>query len=101
MSSELLKEFVRASDADNGFIDQCWDEAVALVNAYAGGYDVPTPVLNRAYIECGSELFHRRSAPMGVSQFASADGTAVRVARDPLLGVYPLIRPYVGLGGIG
>jgi len=48
-----------------------------------------------------SELFHRRSAPMGVSQFASADGSAVRVARDPLLGVYPLIRPYVGLGGIG
>jgi len=101
MSSELLKEFVRASDADNGFIDQCWDEAVALVTVYVGSADVPTAVLNRAYIECGSELFHRRSAPMGVSQFASMDGQAVRVARDPLLGVYPLLRPYVGLGGIG
>jgi hypothetical protein len=101
MSSELLKEFVRASDIDNDFIEQCWDEATHLVNAYTSGYDVPTSVLTRAYIECGSELFHRRSAPMGVSQFASADGTAVRVARDPLLGVYPLIRPYVGLGGIG
>jgi len=101
MSSELLKEFVRASDADDAFIDQCWDEAVALVSVYVGNHDVPVSVLNRAYIECGSELFHRRSAPMGVSQFASADGSAVRVARDPLLGVYPLIRPYVGLGGIG
>lgn len=101
MSSELLKEFVRASDIDDAFIAQCWDEAVALVSVYVGSHDVPTPVLTRAYIECGSELFHRRSAPMGVSQFASADGSAVRVARDPLLGVYPLIRPYVGLGGIG
>lgn len=101
MSSELLKNFVRASDIDNDYIEQCWDEAVALVNAFVGNHDVPTAVLTRAYIECGSELFHRRSAPMGVSQFASADGTAVRVARDPLLGVYPIIRPYVGLGGIG
>jgi hypothetical protein len=101
MSSELLKNFVRASDIDDDFIDQCWDEAVALVSTYAGTNDVPTAVLTRCYIECGSELFHRRSAPMGVSQFASMDGQAVRVARDPLLGVYPLLRPYVGLGGIG
>jgi len=101
MSSELLKDFVRASDIDDVFIAQCWDEAVALVDTYIGTNEVPSAVATRCYIECGSELFHRRSAPMGVSQFASMDGQAVRVARDPLLGVYPLLRPYVGLGGIG
>lgn len=101
MSSELLKEFVRASDIDNDYVDQCWEEAVALVDTFIGSHDLPTSVRTRAYLECGSELFHRRSAPMGVSQFASLDGTAVRVARDPLVGVYPILRPYIGLGGIG
>ena len=101
MSSELLKNFVRASDIDDVYIAQCWEEAIALVTTFAGSSNVPSAVLTRCYIECGSELFHRRSAPMGVSQFASADGTAVRVARDPLLGVYPLLRPYTGLGGVG
>jgi hypothetical protein len=98
MSSELLKSFVGASDLDDAYVAMCWDEAVERVNVVVGSYDVPTAILTRAYIECGSELFHRRSAPMGVSQFASADGSAIRVARDPLLGVYPLIRPYLGAG---
>lgn len=101
MTYELLKTFVGASDLDDTYVEQCWDEAVAHVNTFVGTSDVPTPVLTRCYVEAGSELFHRRSAPMGVSQFASFDGSAIRVARDPLQGVYPLLRPYVGLGGIG
>lgn len=101
MSYELLKSFVGASDTDNSYVEQCWDEAKALVEAFVGNHDVPTAVLTRCYIEAGSELYHRRSAPMGVSQFASFDGSAIRVARDPLTGVYPLLRPYVGLGGVG
>jgi len=33
-----------------------------------------------------------------VAQFASMDGTPVRVARDPMIAVYPLLQPYVGYG---
>jgi len=98
MSYELLKSFVGASDTDNTYVEQCWDEAVAHVDTFIGTHDVPTAVRTRCYIEAGSELFHRRSAPMGVSQFASFDGSAIRVARDPLQGVYPLLRPYCGSG---
>ena len=101
MSYTDLKTFVGASDLDDTYVEQCWEEAVALVNTFVGTHDIPTAVLNRCYIEAGSELYHRRSAPMGVSQFASFDGSAIRVARDPLTGVYPILRPYVGLGGIG
>lgn len=101
MTYQLLKTFVGASDADDAYVEQCWDEAVAHVSTFVGTHDIPSAVLTRCYVEAGSELFHRRSAPMGVSQFASFDGSAIRVARDPLQGVYPLLRPYVGLGGIG
>jgi hypothetical protein len=46
-----------------------------------------------------SELFHRRNAPNGIAQFASMDGTAMRVSRDPLTSTYPLLNRYV-LGGV-
>jgi hypothetical protein len=60
---------------------------------------VNADILNRAKIECGSELYHRRSAPNGVAQFATLDGgSAVRVARDPMIAAYPILVPYVGQG---
>ena len=101
MTYTNLMIFVGASENDAAYVEQCWDEAVAHVNTYVGSYDVPSAILNRCYIEAGSELYHRRSAPMGVAQFATFDGNAVRVARDPLVGVKPILAPYVGFGGIG
>jgi hypothetical protein len=96
---DALKAYVGAPDSDNTFVSACWDEAHALVDKFCGTVVVPAVVLNRAKVECGSELYHRRSAPNGIAQFATLDGgSSVRVARDPLVGVYPLLQPYVGLG---
>jgi hypothetical protein len=93
-----LKAYVGASDSDNAFVSSCWDEAHILVDKYCGSVVVPADVLKRAKIECGSELFHRRSAPNGVAQFATLDGgQAIRVARDPMVGAYPILSPWVGL----
>ena len=78
---------------------QCEAEAEALVTAYVGTALVPSEVLGRAVLEVGSELFHRRSAPNGVAQFGTLDGAApLRVARDPMVGAYPLLARYVGGG---
>ena len=94
-----LKAYVGAPDSDDAFVNRCWSEATALVVAFVGTATVNADVLQRAKIECGSELFHRRSAPNGIAQFATLDGgSAVRVARDPMIGAYPLLTPYVGLG---
>jgi hypothetical protein len=97
-----LKAYVGAPDSDNAFVATCWTEAHALVDKFcgvAGLLVVPVSVLQRAKIECGSELYHRRSAPNGIAQFATLDGgSAVRVARDPMIAAYPLLVPYVGQG---
>ena len=99
MTWEALKSYVGSSDVDDAFVEECWDEATALVASYTGTTDVPSSVLSRAIKECGSELYHRRSAPNGIAQFATMDGgAATRVARDPMVGAYPILRPYVGLG---
>lgn len=94
-----LKAYVGAPSSDDTFVTACWDEATALVTKFVGTKTVPATVLLRAKIECGSELFHRRSAPNGIAQFATLDGgSAVRVARDPMIAAYPLLVPYVGQG---
>ena len=99
MTVAQLKAYVGAPDSDDTFVAACWDEASALIAKFVGTKTVPATVLLRAKIECGSELFHRRSAPNGIAQFATLDGgSAVRVARDPMIAAYPLLTPYTGLG---
>lgn len=98
MSAADLSAYVGANSGDDAFVEDCWEEASALVSAFVGTAEVPPVVLHRASLEVGSELFHRRQAPSGVAQFATFDGAPVRVARDPLVGAYPLLRPYVGPG---
>lgn len=88
------------SEADSAFISDCISSAVELVNAACGDYitRIPEAVLTRAYVEAGSELYNRRSAPNGISQFSAPDGTSIRLARDPMVAARPLIQPYLPLG---
>ena len=94
-----LAQYVGSGAADAEFVAACEAEATALVGAYVGTATVPSEVLGRAALEVGSELFHRRSAPNGVAQFGTQDGAApLRVARDPMVGAYPLLNRYVSGG---
>src|SRR5690606_2251814 len=73
MSAELvarLQAYVtpgatQVSGTDAAFLQACLDEAIALVDNECGTAvaSVPMAVLHRAYIEVGSELYNRRSAP--------------------------------------
>ncbi len=90
----VLREYVGAPHSDDDFIDACFHEAEELVDTYISDSSVPTIIRDRAVLECGSELYHRRSAPNGISQFAGFDGAPMRVARDPMVSARPLIDPY-------
>lgn len=79
------------------FPQECLTSGLALVTRYIGAVTtVPADIKDQAVYIASSELFHRRSAPNGVAQFASMDGSPVRIARDPMGAVYPLLQPYVG-----
>jgi hypothetical protein len=97
-----LESYVGADSSDSAYVEQCWAEALSLVSVYVGTITpvvaIPTEILDRAALEVGSELYHRRQAPNGVSQFASFDGAPIRVARDPMLSAYPILQRYLGLG---
>lgn len=93
--------FVGASPADATFVDECLSQAQGLVDPYAAGCVVPdadtasfAAASDRAVLEVASELFHRRQAPMGMSQYAAEGVAPIRVARDPMVAAYPLLKQW-------
>ncbi len=97
MTAADLSEYVGAAPADIDYVEECWDTAHALVDKAVGTASVPAAVMKRAKLECGSELYHKRSAPMGVSQFASADGAPMRVGLDPMRSAMKVLMPFLPL----
>jgi len=49
----------------------------------------------------GAESFKRKEATFGLTGFADLQGAAIRVARDYVEGIRPLIDRYRIVGGIG
>ena len=100
MSAAELQEFVGASSNELAFVTSCWNEAHALVDNFCGAAitNVPAVIVKRAKLNCGSELFHQRSAPQGISQFAAADGSVIRVARDPMVAAVKILQPFLPIG---
>jgi len=68
-----------------------------MVAKFVGSSRVPGDVLDSAILSCASELFHRRSAPNGVAQFADL-GTTVRIAKDPMNAAREMLLPFTGPG---
>jgi hypothetical protein len=95
MDWEDLKAYIGAGSEDDAFVEECFDTSIELVASYVKSSKIPANVLKRVYLEVGSELFQRRNAPLGVSQYATADGSPRSIARDPLAGVYPLLNRYM------
>jgi hypothetical protein len=92
-----LEEFQAYVGTDETtFPQECLTAGHALVTKYIGQSTVPVSLHDQAVLITSSELFHRRSAPNGVAQFASFDGAPIRVAKDPMNAVYPLLQRYVG-----
>ncbi|MGG7466041.1 hypothetical protein [Plantibacter sp. YIM 135347] len=101
MDADDLSEYVHAKDDDSAFVKESWDAAVALVDQRIKSAHTPVPqtLVERAYLEVGSELYHRRQAPNGIVQFATLDGGApARVARDPMVAAASLLAPFLPLG---
>ena len=87
-----------------------WADAVAI--AVSSGIDTrlnggavpagaPEAEVRVAATLAAAEGFRRRTAPFGVTGYADLQGVAIRVARDYLEGVRPLVDRYSNGPGIG
>jgi hypothetical protein len=97
-----LREYVtpdaRHVAVDDVFVTACAREALALVGQLIGANVLPAAIRTRAIIEAGSELFHKRQAPNGISQYADPAGTPMRIARDPLNVARVILAPFLPMG---
>lgn len=57
--------------------------------------------LNAAALLAGAEAYKRREASFGLTGYADLEGNAIRVARDYLAGIAPMIDRYSNGPGIG
>lgn len=101
ITADNAKIYLGASDYDNDdLINACLNDAVVLVDEYVGEATVPDTILDRCYLIVTADLWERRNAPNGIAnqQFVTADGipsSPVRIALDPLNGVYKILRRWV------
>lgn len=96
---EELRAYVNAGrqPADTKDLQGALDTGIALVAQHLRGIlGVPASVVRQAQLVASSEVWQRRNAPMGVSQFATTDGAPIRVNRDPMVTVYPMLAPFIG-----
>lgn len=64
----------------------------------------PSPALDELTVAArlaAAEAFKRKEATFGVTGFSDLQGAAIRVARDYMDGVKPLVDRYRIVGGIG
>jgi len=94
-----LRDYVGAgASVTDQTLQQDLDAARALIAATVGPYDVPEVILDEVTLGVGFELWSRRAAPSGMTQFASVDGTPARMYRDPLTAYYAILGKYVPSG---
>lgn len=89
-----VRTYCGAPMSDDVFLTGLLSEAQALIVAYVGHTDLPEAVMDNAVTQVTRELWFRRDAPAGITQFASMDGVGLRVSTDPLISVYPLLDRY-------
>jgi len=98
MTGSALLAYVKGNPSvDAPYAESCWDEASALVSRFVGSAEVPDSIVERATLEVGSELFHRKQAPSGIQGYAANDGAppAPRLNRDPMSRVYAILGPFI------
>ena len=96
VSVEEFRAYVGTKEVSS-FVDDCLASADQMVSKFVGTANVPVAVRDNAVLSCASELFHRRSAPNGVAQFADL-GQTVRIAKDPMNAAREMLLPFTGPG---
>ncbi len=59
---------------------------------------IPDSVGTLAVVEAGAAVYYRRTARNGITTFGGAEVIPMRIAKDPLSTVYPIIAPYTAPG---
>lgn len=82
------------SDTELGLL---WDQAAETLGKYIGDTVVPEATRTRCTLDVADRLHTLEVSPNGQPVFVDLDGGGgvARIARDPLIGVYPILSLYM------
>lgn len=94
------------SEAETEWADACAAAVNAAIVSRLNGAVIADPSEARDELTvaarlAASEAFKRKEATFGLTGFSDLQGAAIRVARDYMDGVKPLVDRYRIVGGIG
>lgn len=106
VTADDLLELVRAGEADRALADRCVTLAPLYVARYrqeqdpTGSVAIPPEIVDQAVLACAEDIFTRSKSQNGVilENYQPGDdgaGVVVRIGRDPLAPVRPLLRPWL------
>ena len=98
ISIDELRGYVGSPTSDDMYLAEVIGAGFSMLNTYIGSGIVPDEVSKQAQLIVCSEIYQRRSAPMGIAQFASLDGAPMRVGKDVLASIRPMLREYLEVG---
>jgi hypothetical protein len=93
-----LRHYCGAPTGDNDFLENVLAEAAAIMTEYVQETPIPESAWDGCLLQVSSELYHRRNAPSGITQFASMDGTGMRMSLDVMKSVYAILDRWVVRG---
>lgn len=78
-------------------LDLLWDQAAELLAKYIGEATVPESTVTRCTLDVADRLHTLEVSPNGQPLYVDLDGGSgvARIARDPLIGVYPILDRYL------
>lgn len=93
------------SAAETEWSDACAAAVEAAITSRLGGAVIadPSPALDELSVAArlaAAEAFKRKEATFGITGYSDLQGAAIRVARDYMDGVKPLVDRYRIVGGI-
>lgn len=77
------------------------DAANTLVTDYlgkAGAARIPHALALSAMVECGAAVYYRRTARNGITSFGTGEVIPIRISKDPMSTVYPMLSGYTTPG---
>ncbi|MDJ1115341.1 hypothetical protein [Microbacterium dauci] len=97
-----LTWYVDAVGDDVEFAGESKTLATQMVHDFIGGaenpFGVPAPVVARAILEVGADLYYRKASRNGVVELGGVEAQPFRINRDPMTAAYPLLRRYLVMG---
>ena len=86
--------------AEDETVQLAASQGLAMVTKHLGvaASAIPDVIGKLAVVEAGAAVYYRRTARNGIASFGNGEVMPMRISKDPMSTVYPILAPYAAPG---